>query len=146
MNPHGKRLLDAEATFGAVLRGIRGIYGYHLAVGACSLTHKDSTKHAPTGIGNRLRKRMISHPVIDLKVFDGNQSEPVDETPGGLMNKVVTPVLDALVDTANNLFGSLTGFASVFVLDLIELTSKPCRHPNCCARKRSSWGAGRASL
>src|SRR5581483_4744983 len=86
----------------ASLTGVGGVHSDHLATGAFSLVREDSAKHPPTCVGNGLGKAVVLHHARYIQIFDGNPPETVDKPAGGLVDKIVTAVSDALVNTADN--------------------------------------------
>src|SRR5437879_3122855 len=67
------------------------------------------------------RHRTFGH-ILDVQLFNHNQTEAVDQSSGSLVNEVMAAVANALMDTTNNLFGLVTCFASMLVLNFIEFS------------------------
>ena len=58
---------------------------------------------------------MVLDHAFDIQFLHGNHAEAVDDFTGGLVNKVVPPIANPLMDTGNNLFGlpSFSGAANL---------------------------------
>ena len=76
------------STLRAILTRIRGIHGYVLSTGACSLVRKEVRELAPRRVMDALSKTMVMHHPIDRQVFNGNEIKRVRDTAAVLMSKV----------------------------------------------------------
>jgi hypothetical protein len=45
---------------------------------------------------------MILHHALDVQLFNGNHAEAIDQPSCGLVNKIMAPVPDTLMDTGQN--------------------------------------------
>ncbi|MCW3098224.1 MAG: hypothetical protein JWL77_3842 [Chthonomonadaceae bacterium] len=141
-------LLRSISTTRTVLRGESRVDVHDHTTSAFSLVREGVTEHSPACIPDRFVEACLTtgsiakelpcvlrvrlrlwrcHHVFDLKLFDSDQAETVDEPASGLVNEVMATVLDPLVYAANDLLCFLARFASVIVLHLVELSRKPLR-------------------
>ncbi len=69
---------------------------------------------------------MITKHILDSQFFNGNHAEAVDQAAGGLMNKVMATVPDALMDTRQNFVCFLAFRASLLGFGLLPARLCQC--------------------
>ncbi len=104
MNTNTKVFGNKRMTARAALRSAIGIDCNELSASFFRFTRECIEELSPTGISNRFSKVMIAEHPIDIKLLNGDNAKGINQFSGFLVNKVVSPVSDAFVDTADNLF------------------------------------------
>lgn len=110
----------AIATGGTVLRSAGRVDGDHQTTSTFSLHRQGVAELRPRSIGNRLGEAMVLYHALNIEFFDGNHAEAVDQPAGLLMHKVMTAVLDPLVNAPHDLFGLFSCFRPVLIFNFIK--------------------------
>lgn len=69
---------------------------------------------------------MVLDHAFDIKFFNSNYTEAVDQPPCGLMNKIMATVSDTLMDTGQNLVGFSALFRTLLCLGLLAACFCQC--------------------
>jgi hypothetical protein len=93
----------------AILRCVGGIDFDTCSASFFRFARQSVKKSSPRGILNAFGETMVMGQTVDMKVFDTDHTETIDDLPTFLVGEGITPEGDTLVNTSNNLavFASL---------------------------------------
>jgi len=114
VDPLRKRHLLAVSAAVTLLRGVGGVDLHDSSTGAFSLEEEKCEEQRPTGVGDGLGKAMVVNHPVHFQVFDGDEPEPVNDSPGGLIGEVVASERNPFVNPGNGL-ASLPPFRCPFL-------------------------------
>jgi len=122
MHPHRQGLLLDVPAPATPLGGVRGIDGHDQTVGSFSLPRQNGAEHPPGSIGNRLGEAVVLDHALDVEPLDGDDAVAVDQPSGGLVDEIVTPVPDALVNARDDSAGLAPLTASTLLFGKFPLS------------------------
>jgi len=126
MDTNRKVFGDNGMTARAKLGSAIGIHPDKLSPSLFRFGREYAEELPPTGIGNGFCKTMIAQHLINIKFLNGNYAKLVNYPSCFLMQEVMSPVENALIDAGNNLPGSPS-----FSRPLLHLGELPLGFSEC---------------